>query len=402
MTKGKLDFETRAIHAGIGEAGDYRPTAPAIYPSTTYVYEDVSQIHASLDPMGTGFVYSRNANPTVRALEKALASLEETEEALAFASGMAAIHAAILGTGIKPGQAILAAKQLYGGSKSLLNSFFRDLGFGIDLVDTTDVDKVEAHLAVGDAGVLLFEPVSNPLLTVADVPALIEVAHRHSVSVVVDNTFASPYLLRPAGLGADFVVESATKYLGGHGDVMAGIVACNRENATGIKNLRTATGGILGPFEAWLVLRGIRTLALRVPRHCSNALALATWLSTRPEVLRVHYPGLSEDPGYAIANRLFPVGLAGGMLSFETDLDIAGVDTFLAALKLAVLGPSLGDVETLVLHPAQSSHRALTREERAELGIADGLLRVSVGLESPNDIIADFDRAFHIVFRGGR
>jgi cystathionine beta-lyase/cystathionine gamma-synthase len=397
MDEWKRAFETRAIHSGKSRSADFRSTAPAIYPATTFVYDDVARMHAALAPDGEGFAYSRNANPTVRELEQVIASLEESEEALAFGSGMAAIHAAILSSGLLPGQSVLAAEQLYGGSRSLLQSVLSGLGFPLILVDTSDLDLVDARLKAEDIGILLFEPVSNPLMTVANVGALIELAHRHRAAAIVDNTFLSPYLLRPSTLGADFVVESATKYLGGHGDVMAGIVACSQERSTAVRSFRTATGGILGPFDAWLVLRGLKTLAVRVTRQCTSAQTLAEFF-VDARVGVVHYPGLPADPGYDLAMSQFTGGLAGGMLSFDTDLDIASVDRFLNALELAVSGPSLGDVGTLVLHPMQTSHRALTRNERAQLGIGDGLIRVSVGLEDPDDLARDFAAAFEAVY----
>jgi cystathionine gamma-synthase/methionine-gamma-lyase len=234
-------------------------------------------------------------------------------------------------------------------------------------------------------------------LKVADTPALIEAAHQCGAMAIVDNTFASPYLLRPITLGADLVVESATKYLGGHGDVMAGVVSCDRGLALVLRSTRTATGSILGPFEAWLVLRGLRTLNLRVRRHCDNAIRFAEWLETQPQVERVHYPGLQSHPHHERARAQLTDGLGGGMVAFETLFDSPRVESFMDALRLAVPGTSLGDVETLVLYPALSSHRTLSPEERAAAGVGEGLIRVSVGLESPADIIHDFEAALHAV-----
>jgi cystathionine beta-lyase/cystathionine gamma-synthase len=397
MTDSSLDFDTRAIQAGLRGKVEVRSTAPAIYPSTTFTYDDAARTHAALEPMNRGFAYARNANPTVRMLEEAVASLEGTEDAVAFGSGMAAFHVALLSTGVRPGQTVLAAQDLYGISRTLLAGLFTDLGFNIEMVDALDLAAVDEAFGRTQARVLCFEPVSNPLLRVPDSPALIELAHRHGAMAVVDNTFASPFLFRPATFAADIVVESATKYLGGHGDVMAGVVACDEDLARVARTIRTATGGILGPFEAWLVLRGIRTVALRVRRHCENALTLAEWLQGRTEVLMVHYPGLTSHPQHDRVCKRFTDGLAGGMVAFDTPFGCAKVEAFMDALRLAVPGTSLGDVETLVLYPAQSSHRTLTREERESSGIGEGLIRVSVGLESATDIIRDFEQAFAAV-----
>ncbi|HZT95768.1 MAG TPA: aminotransferase class I/II-fold pyridoxal phosphate-dependent enzyme, partial [Chloroflexota bacterium] len=380
------EFETLAVRTGLRAGLEARPTTPSIHTSTTFVYDDVRQVHDALRPMGQGYAYSRNANPTVRALEETVAALEETEDGVAFASGMAALHAAFIALGARPGATILAAADLYGVTRSLLSGFFGRLQVRCAFVDAVNLEAVEAALEEQAPCMLVFEPISNPLLRVPDVAALIEMAHDHRALVVVDNTFPSPFLLQPAILGADVVVHSATKYISGHGDVTAGIILCDGDFAREIRDLRTATGGILGPFEAWLVLRGVRTLALRVRKHCDNALALAAWLEQRPEVSRVYYPGLESDPAHDRAATQFRDGLGGGLVSFELPLGLEEVEGFMNHLRLAVPGTSLGDVETLVLCPALSSHRTLTAEERRDAGIADGLVRVSVGLESISDI----------------
>lgn len=391
------DFETRAVQAGLRASQDFRPTAPSIHPSTTFTYDRAARTHAALGPLGTGFAYSRNANPTVQALEEAVASVEETEKAVAFSSGMAALHCALLASGARPRQTILAADDLYGVTRSLLLGLFAELGFQVRLTDASNLEAVERAFEETGAAVLAFEPVSNPLLNVPDTPALIDLSHRFGAVAIVDNSFASPYLLQPASFGADLVVHSATKYLGGHGDVMAGVVACDEDFAAVLRDRRNVTGGILGPFEAWLVLRGIRTLSLRVRRHCENALALARWLEGRPEVRRVHYPGLDSHCHAARARSLFRDGLCGGMVAFETVFGPDEVEAFMDALRLAVPGTSLGDTETLVLYPARSSHRTLTLEEQERAGINPGLIRVSVGLESVGDIVADFEQGLAAV-----
>lgn len=322
--------------------------------------------------------------------------MEETEAAVAFASGMAAFHASVLASGVRPGQTIVAARDLYGTSRNVLVTLFQELGFNVALVDATRLDEVDRMLSKTGAALFCFEPLSNPLLKVADVAGLLAIARRNGTTTLVDNTFCSPFLLQPASLGADLVIHSATKYLGGHGDVVAGVVACSEDLATKLRSLRTSIGGVLGPFEAWLVLRGLRTLPLRMQRHCENALQLAYWLSDQSPVEKVHYPGLDSANGAETAQ--FRNGLGGGMLAFETALSADEAEAFMDALKLAVPGTSLGDVETLVLYPARSSHRTLTLEEREAAGITEGLLRVSVGLEAIGDLIEDFGQALASVY----
>jgi cystathionine gamma-synthase/methionine-gamma-lyase len=375
-----------------------RPTAPPIHPSTSFTYDSVRKVHEALTPLGDGYAYSRNANPTVSMLEEVVASLEETEDAVAFASGMAAFHGALLAAGVRPGQAVLAARDLYGVSRSLLAGLFTQLQVEVHFVDAMDLAAVAAAFDATGASVLCFEPVSNPLLLVPDALGLISLAHEKRAAVVVDNTFPSPYLFRPATHGADFIIHSATKYLGGHGDVMAGIVATDEDSGRVVRDVRNTTGGILGPFEAWLVLRGIRTLPVRMERHCANALQLAAWLESHDRVDRVYYPGLESHAQNETIREQFRDGLAGGMVAFETSLQMENVEAFMDALSLAVPATSLGDTETMVLYPALSSHRTLSPDERREAGIGDGLLRVSVGLESVTDIIADFEQALSTVY----
>jgi cystathionine beta-lyase/cystathionine gamma-synthase len=280
----------------------------------------------------------------------------------------------------------------------LLAGLFAQLQVNVHFVDAMNLEAVADAFDATGATVLCFEPVSNPLVLVPDAVGLIELAHEKRAAVIVDNTFPSPYLFRPGSHGADFVVHSATKYLGGHGDVMAGIVATDEDFARVVRDVRNTTGGILGPFEAWLVLRGIRTLPVRMERHCANALQFATWLEQHPDVERVYYPGLPSHSQHERVREQFRDGLAGGMVAFETSLQLENVETFMDALTLAVPATSLGDTETMVLYPALSSHRTLSADERHEAGIGDGLLRVSVGLESVADIIADFEQALSTVY----
>jgi cystathionine beta-lyase/cystathionine gamma-synthase len=330
----------------------------------------------------------------VTALEEAVAALEEGETALAFASGMAAIHAALLAVGARAGSAVVAAQDIYGATHALLDGLLRTQGVITRFVDTTDLDGVEAACAELNPAALIVETVSNPLLKIADIPALADVAHRYGGALLVDNTFATPCLVQPLNLGADVVIHSSTKYLGGHGDVLSGIVVTSKARRADLFEVLKLTGANLGPQEAWLVLRGIKTLSLRMRQHCENGKTVARWLEARPKVSRVYYPGLSSHPQHDLAQRLFQGQGYGGMVSF--DLVGAGqkeVFRFFESLRLCLPATTLGDVCSLVLYPAHSSHRALSPEERAHIGIGDGLVRMSVGIEAVEDILSDLEQA---------
>lgn len=395
MAEEALDFETIAAHAGTrAPMGDSIATVAPITASTTFTYDTVAGVHDALAPDGAGFAYARNANPTVAGLEQAIADLEGAEEAIAFGSGMAAIHAALMGSGLQRGDSIVAAADLYGVTRSLLIEL-DDLGISTRFVDVMDLDAVSGALREESPKVLLFESISNPLLKVADVAALARLGHEHGATVVIDNTFASPRLLRPLDLGVDVVAHSATKYIAGHGDVVAGVVATSSDRARPIRHTRTLSGGVLSPFEAWLTLRGIRTLPLRVTRQSETALELARWLQERAWVERVYYPGLNSHPQHEIALGQFG-SLAGGMVAFDLKAGRDATIRFMDALQLITPGTSLGDVESLILYPILTSHRTLDPEQCAELGIGEGLLRLSVGLESVRDLTADLRRAAEV------
>jgi cystathionine gamma-synthase/methionine-gamma-lyase len=341
-----------------------------------------------------GYVYTRYGNPTVTALEEAVAALEEGEAALAFASGMAAIHAALLAVGARAGSAVVAAQDIYGATYSLLAGLLRSQGVTVHFVDTADLDAVEAACAELEPVALLAETVSNPLLKVADLPALADVAHRHGAALLVDHTFATPCLAQPLKMGTDVVIHSSTKYLGGHGDALSGIVVTSEKRRADMFEVLKVTGGNLGPQEAWLTLRGIKTLPLRMRQHCENALAVAQWLEAHPKVTTVNYPGLPSHPQHDLAKRLFEDRGYGGMVSFDlADADQDRVFRFFESLQLCQPATTLGDVYTLVLYPAHSSHRALSPEDRARIGIGDGLVRLSAGIEAVEDILEDLEQA---------
>ena len=392
-------FGTRAVHSGErNQRGEWTPVATPIYSTVGYLYESMNDLDAVFGGKKTGYVYTRYENPTVTAFEEAVAELEGGEASQAFGSGMAAVHAALLSAGVGTGTTVVTTLDLYGATTTLLKKLFTGIGATIRLVDVTDLGAVEAALAETHPIALLVETISNPLMKVADVPSLALLAHRYGAQLLVDNTFASPYLFNPISHGADYVIHSVTKYIGGHGDVTGGVVVTSSENRRRLNEMNKLVGGILGPFEAWLALRGCKTLSLRVARQCENATLVAEWLATNPRVAKVHYPGLPCHPQHSLAHRLFGDRGFGGMLSFETGgVDRAAAFRFMEALDLCLPVTTLGDIYTLILHPATSSHRSLSPEERAQVGIGEGLVRLSVGIEDANDIISDLEQALAVL-----
>jgi cystathionine gamma-synthase/methionine-gamma-lyase len=391
----RKSFQTRAVHAGERvPAADYTPVATPIYPTVGYLYESMDDMDAVLGGTKKGYVYARYASPTVSAFEAAVASLEGAEAAQAYSSGMAAIHASLLAAGVKAGASVVAALDIYGATFTLLRSLLATLGVNVRLVDVANLEEVEEAVRENRAVLLFAETISNPLLKVADIPSLADVAHRNGASLLVDNTFASPYLFNPLQYGSDYVIHSATKYLAGHGDVLAGVVAASAENKNKLYELNKLIGGALGPFEAWLALRGLKTLPLRMRQQCQNARQVAEWLNAHPCVSKVNYPGLPDHPQHELAARLFEGRGCGGVLSFEiTGADKATVYRFMESLTVCLPATTLGDIYSLILHPATSSHRSLTEEERARVGIPDGLVRLSTGIEAVEDILADLDQS---------
>lgn len=393
-----LHFESRAVHAGERpKPPEFVPVSTPIYSTSSFIYDDLERMDAALGGAEGVYVYSRYGNPTTEAMETAVAALEEQESALGFASGMGAVNAAILAN-VRAGDHVVASRDLYGQTTVLLQNFFASLGVEITFVDILDLGAAEAALRPGQTRVVLCESVSNPLLRVTDVVAVAGLAHRAGASLIVDNTFATPYLLTPGALGADYIVHSSTKYLGGHGDVTAGVVVTSAARRLELNTVNKAVGGVLGPFEAWLVLRGIKTLPLRMQRQCENAALVASWLRHHPKLEWVYYPGLASHQSHMTAERQFKHGFFGAMISFDIrEGSREKVFRFLEALQMIVPATTLGDVYSLVLYPAMSSHRALTPEQRAEVGIGEGLVRLSVGIESADDIIADLERALEQV-----
>ena len=391
----KKGFSTRAVHSGERKSrGEWTPVATPIYSTVGYLYESMDDLDAVFGGQKTGYAYTRYENPTVTAFEETMAEIEGGEAAQAYASGMAAVHAALLAAGLRTGATIVTTLDLYGATTTLLKRLFAENGVMIRLVDVTDLGAVEAALAETHPVILLAETISNPLMKVADVPSLAILAHRYRAQLLVDDTFASPCLFNPIAHGADYAIHSITKYIGGHGDVTGGVVITSSENRRKLNELNKLVGGILGPFEAWLALRGCKTLSLRMKQQCENAVRVSKWLASHPRIVKVNYPGLPGQPQYDLAGRLFGDRGFGGMLSFEIrDGDRATAFRFMEALDLCLAATTLGDIYTLVLHPATSSHRSLSPEERAQAGIRDGLVRLSVGIEDINDILSDLEGA---------
>lgn len=391
----KRSIFTEAVHGGERAARpDFTPVSTPIHHSVGYLYDDMADLDAVFGGQQAGYVYTRYGSPTVTAFERAVAGVEGAEDAVAFASGMAAVHAALLGAGVRAGTTVVSAADVYGATYALLERSLSTLGVKTCFVDITDLEEVRQAVGGEEPVAVLCETISNPLVKVADVPTLVEIAHGAGAALIVDNTFATPYLYRPLAHGADYVVHSATKYIGGHGDVMAGVVACSAERALDLRERQKLLGANLGPQEAWLALRGMKTLPLRMRQHCANAMEVARWLAEQRAVARVNYPGLPAHPQHELAGRLFEGRGFGGMLSF--DLRGEGrqeVFRFMEALRLVLPATTLGDVYSLTLYPAHSSHRMLSAQARASIGIGDGLVRLSVGIEAAEDIIADLAQA---------
>jgi len=391
----KRGLATRAIHAGERKPPpDCVPTSTPIYSSATFLHERLETIDEIFSGARSGYTYARHENPTATALEEAVAALEETDVAVALASGMAALHLALLAAEVAAGSRILAARDIYGVTYKLLSDVFGRFGVDIRFANLLDAEERRRELAEFPPQVMLLESISNPLLRISDLPAICAEARRAGARVVVDNTFATPVLMRPAACGTDFMVHSATKYLGGHGDLVGGVVAARDEHRQALRHFQRLTGPVLGPFEAWLTLRGLKTLPLRMERHCANACRVAAWLAEHPRVARVYFPGRADHPDHALAAQLFPPGMFGGLVAFE--IRGAGreeVFRFVNALEICLKATSMGDVQTLVLHPATASHRDLSPAMRQRLGIADNLVRLSVGIEDADDILADLDQA---------
>jgi len=391
----KMKLETRAVHAGDRKrTGSWMPVTTPIHTATSYFYEDIADLDKAFDGTIAGPSYSRHGNPTNDALEELITSLEEGAGALACASGMAALHLALMAALVDRRRVILAASALYGATINLLMTVVEPSGAAVVFADFSDEEALVAAIEEHRPGVLLMETISNPILRVAPLDRIAVLAKEAGAQLIVDSTFSTPLITRPMEFGANFVVHSLTKYLSGHGDVLGGVVVADEAGLGPLRTLAKSIGPVLGPFEAYLTMRGIKSFPLRMERQCANACRMAGWLATHPAVERVYFPSDPKHPDAASIKRLFAPGLYGAMVSFE----IKGaarpeVFRFMNALEMIVPATSLGDVQTMVLYPAMSSHRDLSPKHRARLGIHDSLVRMSVGIEAVEDIIADVDRA---------
>jgi cystathionine beta-lyase len=377
----KLHLNSKLIHGGID--GDERTGAVSvpIYQTSTYRQSGLGE--------NSGYEYSRTGNPTREALEKLIAELENGAAGFAFASGMAAITATLLL--FKSGDKVIISSNVYGGTFRVLDKVFKNFGLDYEIVDTSDLNLLESRID-GSVKALIIESPANPLLTITDIAAAAEIARRHNVLTIVDNTFMTPYLQRPLELGADIVVHSATKYLGGHSDLVAGlIVVKDEEIAKRIAFIQNATGGILEPFDSWLLIRGIKTLSVRLDRHLENAAHIAAFLKNHNGVKKVYYPGLEDSEGYVIHKK--QSSGAGAIISFVLSEEY-DIKTFFKSVQLITLGESLGGVESLLCHPASMTHASIPYEIRQKVGIVDNLIRLSVGIEDKNDIVNDLKSTF--------
>jgi cystathionine beta-lyase/cystathionine gamma-synthase len=387
-------FSTRAIHGqALPPVEQETPSVP-IFQTSTFRFDTSDGFAETINFRRPGYTYTRGyGNPTLLAFERVMAELEGTESALSFASGMAAIHT-VATTLAASGDTIVASSELYGGTYSLFAHVLPRYGIDVRFVSPHDRDAVRAALA----GSKLFyvETIANPNVTVADLETLGAIASEAGVASAVDNTFASPYLCSPAAFGFDYVVHSATKYVGGHNDLIGGVVCTSEQRMAGLRSTVIETGGTMAPLEAWLSMRGLSTLQIRMDRHSESALALTTWLEGHPKITRVRYPGLSSHPQHDVALRLLPRGF-GGMAAFEVEGGVEAGQRFCDALELVWVAASLGGIHTLVCHAASTTHRQLDAEARRAAGIADGLIRLSVGLEDVEDLIQDVERALEKV-----
>ncbi|MDE9449592.1 methionine gamma-lyase [Aliiroseovarius sp. Z3] len=384
-------FATRAIHHAYDPQDNEGALTPPLHLTSTFAFETAEAGGEMFAGDRPGHIYSRISNPTCDLLEQRIATLEGAEAGLALSSGMGAITA-VLWTLLSPGDEVIVDKTLYGCTFAFMQHGLAKWGVTITHVDMTDPDNLRGMIS-DKTRVVYFETPANPNMRLVDIAAVSEIAHSAGATVVVDNTYATPYLTRPIEHGADIVLHSATKYLGGHGDVVAGLVVGTLEQITEIRlvGMKDMTGAVMAPFNAMLILRGLKTLALRMDRHCASAQIVAHWLEAHPAVKAIHFPGLESFPQHAVAEG--QMDQPGAMIAFEVDGGIDGGIAMMNRLTMIQRAVSLGDAETLIQHPASMTHSTYTPEERAEHGISDGLIRLSVGLEEVADILADLESA---------
>ena len=388
-------LQTRAVHAGDRKPLEgFIPVTTPIYTASSFIYKDVEQLDKVFGREVEGPSYSRYRNPTNDALEELMASLESGAGSLACSSGMAALQVALQVALTDRRKSIVAAQSLYGASISLLGKVFDPMGVNVKFVDFCDMDAVNKAVIDHKPGAMLMETITNPLLRVAEVDRIAQLAKSAGAALIVDNTFATPLIMRPIEIGASFVVHSLTKYLAGHGDVLGGIVVADEENLEPLRAYSRIVGPVLGPFESYMSMRGIKTFPLRMERQCANACRVASALAANPAIEKVYYPRDPKHPDVEAVKRLFSPDLYGAMVSFELkDAGREQVFRFMNALNMVVPATSLGDVHSMVLYPSMASHREVSPKHRERMGIRDNLVRLSVGIEAAEDIIADLEHA---------
>jgi cystathionine gamma-synthase/methionine-gamma-lyase len=397
-----MNLNTRAVHQGDRkrpEGAAWAPSTTPIHLASSYFYRDMDTLDRVFEGEEPGQSYGRYGNPTNDALEQLVADLESGAGALACSSGMAALHMAINTALVDRRRVVLAAKLLYGATLALLTKVFEAAGTEVVFADFDDLDDVQATIAEHRPGAIVMETIANPLLRVPALDRIAKMAKEAGAPLIVDNTFATPMLVRPLEYGAAMSVHSLTKYLSGHGDVLGGMVVADAAHIEVLRALSRTVGFNLGPFEAYLAMRGVKTFPLRMERQCANACRIATWLASHPAVDRVYFPADPAHPDAENIGRLFPTGMFGAMVSFEVKgADKAGVFQLMNALKMIVPATSLGDVHSMMLYPAMASHRDLAPKHRLRLGIKENLVRLSVGIEAVEDIVADLDSALRSQF----
>ncbi len=392
-----MRIHTKAVHSGDRKKlGPHVPVTTPIYTASSYSYPTMEQLDRVFGQEESGPAYARYETPSAEALESLIAELENAPGAQTCASGMAALHLAILAALTDRRRSVVAANAMYGATTSMLMNVFEPSGVEVAFADACDPAAFRAVVEEARPGCIVVESISNPLLRVCPVDQIAAIARDAGAALVVDNTFATPLILRPLECGAHFSVHSLTKYLAGHGDVMGGAVLADEQHLPILRGLSRTLGPTLGPFECYLAMRGIKTFPLRMERQCANACRVAAWLCSHPRVERVYYTSDPAHPDAAVIRRLFPENLTGAMVSFEIrDGARAQIFRFMDALRLVVRATSLGDVHTMMLYPVMSSHRDISPKQRERMGIRDNLVRLSAGIEAPEDVIADLDQALN-------